>query len=227
MKKQATIFLISTLLPLIALAQWVPHTTGFSTPFGLWDLSIADSSTVWGIAQDGDGNAVPKFTKNTNGGAQFTVGGFPADYAWSNISALDANTAWIAAVTTATGTGGGIFKTTDGGTTWTQQGMDTIFNATSYCDFVYFWNADEGVAVGDPNPDEFEIYTTTDGGTHWIPVPGSFIPDRNEGEYGVYKNFYNPRQRHLVRDHPRQNLSLRRPGLDLVGVQSRHSNGRP
>ena len=101
------------------------------------------------------------------------------------IHAFDANTAWLAAYPTAGGQQGGIWKTTNGGNTWTQQTSATFNNAASFTNVVYFWNANEGFCQGDPINGEFELYTTTNGGTTWNQVPGGSIPDPAGGnEYG-------------------------------------------
>lgn len=193
MTKQLQLILIGILFPVLMNAQWTSQATGFTTPNrGIFDISITDANTVWGIAYNGNidvFSSVPEFTKTTNGGTLFTPGAFPAGWVWSNISALDGTTAWISVIDVATGYDGAIFKTTDGGTTWNEQGVGTIFNNTSYVDFVYFWNANEGVTMGDPNPTEFEIYTTNDGGTTWTPIPGSAIPNPLGGEFGISNYF--------------------------------------
>ena len=107
------------------------------------------------------------------------------------ITAVDAMTAW-AMFNKNTLTGGGIWKTTDGGTTWNQQGAGTIFDANSFPDVIYFWNANDGVAIGDPNPaTAFEIYTTNDGGANWT-LRTAPAPLANEfgivNHYAVYGN---------------------------------------
>ncbi len=71
----------------------------------------------------------------------------------------------------------GIWKTVDGGVTWNKQTSALFSSAESYANFVHFWDANNGIAVGDPESDEFEIYTTNDGGTTWTRVPASNIPD--------------------------------------------------
>ena len=191
MKKKLPLFVTGILFPILLNAQWLSQASGFTSPNrGLYDISITDANTVWGIAYAGTVfNSKPEFTKTTNGGVLFTAGAFPPGWIWSNISALDSSTAWVSVVNASTGTDGAIFKTTDGGVTWNEQGVGTIFNSTSYSDLVYFWNANEGVAMGDPNPSEFEIYTTSDGGTTWTPVPGSAIPDPLVNEWGISNCF--------------------------------------
>ena len=47
------------------------------------------------------------------------------------------------------------------------------------------FDLNKGWAQGDPISGEFEMYTTTDGGTTWTPVPGANIPNPLSGEYGL------------------------------------------
>lgn len=73
----------------------------------------------------------------------------------------------------------GIYITTNSGDTWQKQ--STGFNKDSpFPDFVYFWDVNNGVAVGDASPNEyFEIYTTSNGGTQWNAVPVRNMPSGN------------------------------------------------
>lgn len=188
MKNYFLLSLIGILFPLLMYAQgWTQQATGFFEKRGLWDISIADENNVWAIAynQTGIRNHVPEFTKTINGGATWTPGAFPPGYNWCSISAISSETAWVGVHK---GGGGAIFKTTDAGTTWNQQGINLIYSSsTSFLAFTYFWNKNQGIAVGDPNPDEFEIYTTIDGGETWMPVPSDAIPNPFLGEWGSYR----------------------------------------
>jgi len=102
------------------------------------------------------------------------------------ITAVDANTAWLSAYPTAAATGG-IWKTTNGGTSWTRQNSATFNDAASFTNVVHFWDANEGFCQGDPigaGNGEFELYRTTNGGTTWSAIAGGNIPNPLSGEYG-------------------------------------------
>jgi len=86
-------------------------------------------------------------------------------------------------------TNGGVYKTTDGGTTWARQTSATFSNAASFPDFIYFWDANNGIVVGDPINNEFEVYTTTNGGTTWTLLPSSQIPIPLSGETAYTSDF--------------------------------------
>ncbi|MBU0764188.1 MAG: T9SS type A sorting domain-containing protein, partial [Bacteroidetes bacterium] len=55
---------------------------------------------------------------------------------------------------------------------------------SSFTNVVHFWDAGSGFCMGDPINGEFELYTTTNGGSTWTSVPGANIPDPLSGEYG-------------------------------------------
>ena len=93
------------------------------------------------------------------------------------IEALDSLTAWAfgtAVGTTITGDTK-IWKTTNGGVTWTEQYQ----NPDSFADAIKFFDANNGVAFGDPNLNRksvMVIVTTSNGGSTWTQVPAASIP---------------------------------------------------
>jgi len=178
-----------TLLTMVAIlaisigsyAQWIEQNTGFATASrGIQYISIVNPNVVWATAYDGSGGAatITDFTRTTNGGTTWTPGHVMtgSTYGLGNISAIDANTAWVTLFNATAGgdANTGIYKTTDGGTTWTHQAVALIGSA-AFADNVYFWNANEGMCHGDVNGGYFEIYTTSDGGTTWTRVPQADI----------------------------------------------------
>jgi len=193
MKKH--LLIVSTcLLSVATYAQWTPQATAFSAASrGIQKVCAVDANTVWVAAYDGSGgnDTVQDFSRTIDGGTTWTAGTIPAPsyYSFSDLFAVNATTAWAMFWDEKAGTGGGVWKTTDGGTTWAQQGSGTIFDANSFPDFIYFATATVGIAVGDPNPDYFEIYNTLDGGTTWTRVPKANIPAPLSGEYGYLHGY--------------------------------------
>ncbi|MCX6268786.1 MAG: T9SS type A sorting domain-containing protein [Bacteroidetes bacterium] len=187
-----------TLLSIVAIlalsvgvnAQWIEQATGFATASrGIRCVYAVNDQVVWATAYDGTatGAACQDLTVTTNGGTLWTphkvTGTTILDIA--NVVALDASTAWVSMYPpAATTTGQGIYKTTDGGVTWTRQ-TTAAFGTTSFVNVVYFWDANLGYCMGDPIGGEFEIYTTDNGGTTWTIVPGANIPNAIAGEYGT------------------------------------------
>ncbi len=168
---------------------WIGQASGFAVQSrGINYISIVDANVIWATAYDGTGGtaSIRQYTKTTNGGTTWTPGTANLGSTTLEISmihAFDANTAWLAAFPNTTGTGG-IWKTTDGGTSWIRQSTATFNNAASFTNVVYFWDANNGFCMGDPINSEFECYTTTNGGTTWTLVPGANLPAPLSGEYG-------------------------------------------
>lgn len=163
----------------ISNAQWVEQATGFATQFrGIDDIKIIDANTVWGLAYDGSGGGatVQEFTRTTDGGLTWTPGfidiGDPV-LKIGNLIPVDANTAWISYFDETLGQGG-VAKTTDGGLSWNSQNLGSFIGATSWCDGVHFFDANIGIAWGDPatsTDTHLEFYRTTDGGETWNTLP--------------------------------------------------------
>ncbi|MCX6307008.1 MAG: T9SS type A sorting domain-containing protein [Bacteroidetes bacterium] len=190
MKKILLSFVAIMALSLGVLAQWTEQATGFTTASrGIRCVYAVNDQVVWATAYDGSGGAAPcqEVTVTSNGGTLWTprtiTGATGLDIA--NVCAYDADKAWVAmyppgAVTT----GQGVYKTTDGGLTWTRQAT-AAYGSSSFINVVYFWDQNLGYCMGDPIGGEFEIYTTDDGGTTWTAVPGANIPNALSGEYGT------------------------------------------
>jgi hypothetical protein len=89
-----------------------------------------------------------------------------------------------------TGTGGAIVKTTDGGATWALQTTAPFTN--SWADFVHFFDANNGVCMGDPTAttvSDFVIYTTSNGGTTWTQVSTGTLPNSLANEAGIVNEY--------------------------------------
>ena len=167
---------------------WVPQATKLPTSFAPREIAIVDANTVWTTVSDGSGaGTYPKsFIKTINGGTTWTPGtiaGPPAAALVGDISALDANTAWVATAPSSGTAGNGIYKTVNGGTSWTKQ---AVYSTVSFANCVYFWDANNGVTFGDPPTNatsKFEVYTTSNGGTTW--TANANAPSAVGGGYGL------------------------------------------
>jgi photosystem II stability/assembly factor-like uncharacterized protein len=204
MKKPLLLLILIT--SCIANAQfWSEKATGFTTAGrGIYYISIVDQNVVWALGVDhqvgNDDLTIKEFTRSNDGGNTWTPGKInlgagtvtPADLGVSSITAVSNTTAWISVypdevITTEVG---GIWKTTDSGLTWTKQTTALFNGGGSYANFVHFWDANNGIAAGDPENGEFEIYTTNDGGNMWTRIPATNIPNPNgAGEYGIFNRF--------------------------------------
>jgi len=186
-------------------AIWEAHNINVDTSRGIRWMDAVDTNTVWGLIYDG---AVPARSSNifvkTGNGNVFTHGTFMADtntYNSSNISAVDSMIAYVAIFDKAAdGTSGKIVKTVNGGVSWTNasDSLTMFAGAANFPDFVHFWDANNGLALGDPNgsvaggaaPAEFEIWRTHNGGTNWTRVPDANIPNPVAGEFGLTNGFF-------------------------------------
>lgn len=174
--------------------SWTVQSTGFPTASsGVESINVIDANTVWALAYDGSVAAAnyQRFTKTINGGTNWTPGtinlGDPL-LQINNLVAVNATTAWVSSLIPADGNGV-IHKTNDSGATWVEQTTGGyLTNGSSFLNGVYFFNALEGLAYGDPAAGEFEIYRTGDGGDSWTQTPAANIPNPLGGAEFGYNN---------------------------------------
>jgi photosystem II stability/assembly factor-like uncharacterized protein len=175
---------------------WEPRATTFTAASrGVSQISFADANNVWINAYDGvtTSNVIQEWARSTDGGNTWSSGliniGNTA-LGIGSIQAVSGTTAYVAAYVSAGGPGGGIWITTNGGTTWTKQ-PTALFNTPvdAFPNLVYFWDANEGICQGDPTGGYFEIYKTLNGGTNWTRVSQANIPANLVDEYGYVRNF--------------------------------------
>ncbi len=150
-------------------------------------ISIVDKSNVWiGTISYGSGVQIPYSiaVRTTDGGDtwQFDSIPVPGQPMMSSVFAVDANNCFY--VFTDNGSGGSIWKTTDAGISWSKKTTTQFSDPGAYADFYCGFDANEGVAVGDPTLGYFEIQKTTNGGDSWNRVESSLIPPIIPGEMG-------------------------------------------
>ena len=176
-----------------AYGEWIEQASAFSVVnTGVNSISIVDKDIVWITAYDGTGGnaAIQEFSKTIDGGDTWVQGSIDINSSGSGISmiqALDVNTAFMIAYPNGAGDDQGVYKTTDGGVTWNRQNTALFNNGSSFSNVIHFWDENTGFCQGDPIGGEYELYTTTDGGTNWVPVPGTDIPNPISGEYGYVR----------------------------------------
>lgn len=181
--------------------SWVVRASGFSAASrGISGFSIVDPNVAWAFARDGSAAAavnVRDVTVTTNGGDTWVaktanpgIGQInAANSAVGGISAVSATTAYVAIYPGAANGSNAILQTTNGGTTWTKQ-ASAAYGSSSFTNIVHFFNANDGVTMGDPIDGYFEIYTTADGGITWTRVPQASIPDPLAGDEYGYTNLF-------------------------------------
>jgi photosystem II stability/assembly factor-like uncharacterized protein len=124
-------------------------------------VKAVDNNVAW--AGGGTGAGTSGFVRRTtDGGTTWTAAGtFAADV--YTITAIDANIA-IAANYTSVYTR--LVRTTNGGTTWTT--VDSV--AGGFYDNIWMFDANNGIAQGDPVSSAWVIKKTTNGGATWTPI---------------------------------------------------------
>jgi len=189
MKKRLPVFVFFLLLSDAVFGQvWAPKAVGLlPANYNVADISIVNEQVIWAVAFDYHllpnpipASFLPKLLRSTDGGE--TWEGKDIEEAIGRISwdihAFDENTACITTQNLSGMPGGkGIFRTTDGGDTWTE-----AFNHVSGASAMHFFDAQEGVCWNWGWGGKAAA-RTTDGGATWTLVSPDNIPSpmANEG----------------------------------------------
>lgn len=193
-RKVLPVFFISFCL--MAQGQfWTETSSGFTANLtGLSKFHVVDANVAWAIAYDGvnTSNNIQQFSKTDDAGLTWTAGAFDLgdlDLGIADVSAVDTNTAFVAAYPRQVGQQGGIWKTADAGATWAQQTGAAFNNAASFPNVVHYFDANNGLAIGDPANGYWEIYTSNDGGDTYSRIPSSSLPAPLNNEFGYLSQF--------------------------------------
>ncbi|MEO8146320.1 MAG: T9SS type A sorting domain-containing protein [Bacteroidia bacterium] len=177
-------------------AQWINQNVPLVYEGYMDRVEAVNANTAWGTTISvaaGTGTQTRDFVRTIDGGTTWTKGVVnctPTTLRTSNIYPLDDTTAYVS-MFFPTSAGGKVYKTTDGGTNWTQVGSNMFTGLTAFADFVYFWNAQNGIAMGDPvgptaATGKYDIYLTTDSGATWVAVPPANLPAITDpAEFGI------------------------------------------
>ena len=157
------IFLLMTSFVRLASQNWgTIYQNAESLTIG--GIAMPNDSTIWIIGHETYiqnssflRGSSGQFYRTANGGNTWQAGTITEGELFiTSISAVNSQTAWASVVDN--NEGSAIYKTTNGGTTW--QMTSAPFSRRSFSNFVHFWNAKEGVTMGDPLNGIFEIYLT-------------------------------------------------------------------
>ncbi len=132
-------------------------------------ISVVDANLLWVACTAG--YVYPKYKR----GHKLGIKKYGITYGdLYGISAIDNNNCWVGTVS------GAIFRTTNGGISWTQQ----ISVTGSFINGIQMFDLNNGVYAGDPTGtgQPYQFRYTTDGGTTWILSPSAPIANN---EFGV------------------------------------------
>lgn len=155
--KVAAMIACFTLGSSVGEAQWIAQES--TTKARLRGVSAVSAKVAWASGANGT------ILRTVDGGLTWTprpvAGGSDLDF--RDVHAVDANTAYVLSI--GDGTKSRIYKTTDGGDSWTLQ--HTNRDPKGFLDAIAFWDPEHGIAMGDPVDGRYVILTTDDGGKTW------------------------------------------------------------
>jgi photosystem II stability/assembly factor-like uncharacterized protein len=160
----------------IVAPHWLMQNSG--TTARLRGVSAVSDRVAWA---SGSGSTV---LRTANGGAKWqklTITTDALDF--RDIDAIDSQTAYVLSI--GNGPLSRIYKTADGGATWTLQFKND--DPKAFYDAMSFWDANHGIVIGDSIDGQFCIMTTENGGGIWKRVPVSALPPalENEGAFAA------------------------------------------
>ena len=157
---------------------WHDVTTGSTAHFR--GLAAISANTAWVSGYSVTGGVVLRTLDRGATWQNVGPAGQPSTLQFRDIEAFGANKAVI--LSAGTGTDSRIYRTADGGQTWTLVFQNNDPHA--FYDCMTFFNRKVGLAVSDP-PDgmHFRIIKTTDGGQTWTVTDPAGMPQALPGEF--------------------------------------------
>jgi photosystem II stability/assembly factor-like uncharacterized protein len=170
---QPLVALLATITaPHVASAQWLAQAS--PTDVELRGLSVVSPDVVWASGQRGT------VVHTSDGGAHWTRDTIPGAGALDlrAIAATSSTTAHAISI----GDSSRVYRTTDGGRTWSLRWSAT--RKGTFLDAIRFWDARNGIAMSDPVEGKLLLLVTRDGGESWQEIPAERLPPALPGEGG-------------------------------------------
>ncbi|WP_338872787.1 YCF48-related protein [Spirosoma sp. SC4-14] len=174
MKQLISSFLVYFATVTSVLAQW--QFQAVQTDASFRAVSVASPDIAW------VGGTKGTFIRTVDGGKTWQAGTVPDAQTcdFRDVQAIDAQTAFLMSAGPAEKGQARIYKTTNGGQTWTllyqtqQQGV--------FFDGMDFWDKQHGIVFSDPIDGKWFILTTGNGGKTWQPLPAGNLPAMQPNE---------------------------------------------
>jgi len=150
----------------IAGAQWQRQT--ISSNVDLRGLCAVSAKVAWASGTKGT------FARTIDGGDTWLVRTVPGaeKLDFRDVEAFGADTAYL--MSAGPGDASRIYKTTDAGKTWILQFKNP--EREGFLDAIAFWDASNGIGLGDPVKGRFQLIVTDDGGVTWKQLAASDLP---------------------------------------------------
>jgi len=157
-----------------AAQTWTPHSSG--TTASLRGVSAVSAKVIWASGANGT------YLESTDGGVTWRTATVPGaeQLDFRAVYGVDQRTAYLVSI--GEGDKSRVYKTVDGGLHWTLQYKNS--DPKGFFDAVAFWNARQGIVLGDPVDGQFAVLITNDAGEHWTRrrTPAAL---RNEGAFAA------------------------------------------
>ena len=159
-----------------SVSPWEPQTSPVAVE--LRGLSVVSDRVAWASGAKG---TVLRTIDGSTWQALKVGGAESRDF--RDIEAFDERTA--IALSIGPGEASAVFKTTDGGAHWRRVFANK--EPSGFWDAITFWDREHGALFGDPVRGRFQVFTTSDAGETWTPVPDSGMPMalENEGAFAA------------------------------------------
>ncbi len=157
-----------------AVAQWKAQSVGTDASFR--SVSMAGAGVIWIGGTNGT------FVRSVDDGQTWQTGTVPDAQTvdFRDVQAIDAQTACLMSAGPAEKGQARIYKTTNGGQTWT-----LLYQTTEpgvFLDGMDFWDSRHGIVFGDPVNNKWFILTTDDGGQTWQRIADASLPPMQPNE---------------------------------------------